>query len=73
MFTETMIGKNQSIQCSSLSPNNLYGGTITIECLKSGMWGTLDISQCTFKKDSKINGLLLVEVTNESEELYVSL
>ena len=69
MFTGALVGEIQSIPCSSLSPN-LYGGRITIECLESGMWGTLDISQCTFKKEG-VNGLLLVEVTEESKVLYV--
>ena len=49
------------MSCSDLDDSFLPSGSITASCSNDGIWGPLDMSQCTFSKDAPVAAVAVVE------------
>ena len=80
MFPHTNVGQLAAIPCSSMHISDEPGmyGDVVSKCEIGGVWGTVNMSQCTFRKTFPSHPVLwLVELDNmnitELRQLIVSL
>ena len=46
----TRAGKTRSVKCSAISQHFYDAGIISARCGDNGVWGILEMSQCTFRE-----------------------
>jgi hypothetical protein len=51
VFPRTLIGETRSLPCSSIAGGSGMIGEMRSTCTSEGVWGSVDMSQCTFRKD----------------------
>ena len=79
MFPPTIAGQLVAIPCSSMQISNESGmyGDVVSKCENGGVWGPVNMSQCTFRKTVPSHPVLwLVELDDmnitELRQLIVS-
>ena len=51
VFSRTLIGETRSLPCSSIAGGSGMIGEMRSTCTSGGVWGSVNMSQCTFRKD----------------------
>ena len=64
--TATLAESEARMPCSELDDSFLPGGNIIARCDIDGIWGPLDMSQCTFRADAEVAAVAVVEIMTDS-------
>ena len=64
--TATLAESEARMPCSELDDSFLRDGNIIAWCDIDGIWGPLDMSQCTFRADAEVAAVAVVEIRTDS-------
>ena len=65
-MTTTPANSQARMPCAELDDSFLPGGNIIAWCDIEGIWGPLDMSQCTFRVDANVAAVAVVEIRTDS-------